>query len=309
MQMTDGSSDDMYAALRPPIFLLVIFYVVLFGPASSAGALEAATSADSFCGENARARDFLQPLKRVAPIDGPPREGRMPFAPEGLRLEVDRAGLIADGGWVGFGLRDEAIQHRRQLDWIVESELSRVSSRGRVLSSVDVKRQRIGSIEASKIKSLLHRVSGNPAYYRVDIRFFRLGTGRLLGEYSAYARVMRPRVDLRVAVDNPSVVPGSLVTARLINLGTVAFRAPTFTYGFVVQRFTGEIWTLVPENPPRERGEKVRKVIQRLEPGMELRDCLRYLVPVDQAPGQFRFISFGQEQKPLVAAQFEVRAP
>jgi len=232
----------------------------------------------------------------------------MPFAPKGLRLEVDRGGLVAGEGWVGFGLRDEAIQHRRQLDWIVESELSRVSSRGRVLSSVDVKRQRIGSIEASNIKSFLHHVSG-PAYYRVDIRFFRLGTGRLLGEYSTYARVMRPRINLRVAVDNPSVLPGSLVTARLINLGTVAFRAPTFVYGFVVQRFTGETWTLVPENPPRERGEKVRKVIQRLGPGMELRDCLRYLVPVGQVPGQFRFISFGLEREPLVAAQFEVRAP
>ncbi len=307
--MTDGFGDDMYAALRIPIFLLVIFYAALFAPASSAGALDAAISASSFCGENARARDFLQPLRRVAPIDGPPREGRMPFAPEGLRLEVDRAGLVTDGGWVGFGLRDEAIQHRRQLDWIVESELSRVSSRGRVLASVDVERQRIGSIETSNIKSFLHRVSGNPAYYRVDIRFLRLGTGRLLGEYSTYARVMKPRVDLRVAVDNPSVVPGSLVTARLINLGTVAFRAPTFAYGFVVQRFTGETWTLVPANPQRERGGKVRRVIQRLGAGMELRDCLRYLVPVDQVPGQFRFISFGLGGKPLVAAQFEVRSP
>jgi hypothetical protein len=244
----------MYAALRIPIVSFVIVYAALITPASSAGTLDAVTSTGSFCGENARARDFLQPLKRVAPVDGPPREGRMPFAPQGLRLEVDRAGLITDGGWVGFGLRDEAIQQRRQLNWIVESELSRVSSRGRVLSSVDVRRQRIGLIEASDIKSFLHRVSGNPAYYRADIRFFRLGTGRLLGEYSAYARVMRPRVDLRVAVDNPSVVPGSLVTARLTNLGTVAFRAPTFAYGVLVQRFTGETWTVVPENPPRGPG-------------------------------------------------------
>ena len=212
---------------------------------------------------------------------------------------------------MGFGFRDEAVQHRRQLDWIVESELSKVSSRGRVLSSVDVKRRRIGSIEAGNIKSFLHRVSGNPAYYRVDIRFFRLGTGRLLGEYSTYARVMKPRVNLRVAVDNPSVLPGTLVTARLINLGTVAFSSPSFEYGFVVERFTGETWMHVPANPPRERGGKERKLLrrQRLGPGMELRGCLRYLVPEDQAPGLFRFISFGVEGEPLVAAQFEVRAP
>jgi hypothetical protein len=232
----------------------------------------------------------------------------MPFAPKGLRLELDRGGLITGGGWVGFKVRDEAVQHRRHLDWTIESELSRVSIRGRVLSRVDIKRQRIGSIEARNIKSLLHRVSGNPAYYRVDIRFLRLGTDHLLGEYSAYARVMRPEVDLRVTVENPSVLPGSLVTARLINLGTVVFRALSFEYGFEVQRFTGQAWTLVPENPPRKREGRELKMIQRLRPGRELRGCLRYRVPGDQAPGLFRFISLGLEREPLLVAQFEVRA-
>jgi hypothetical protein len=268
----------------------------------------AAAPAGAYCGKLAIARDYLQSLRMKAPVREPSPSGKMPFAPRGMTLVKKGDGLVVNRGWVGFSIRDGAVQQLRHLNWVIETELSRVNSRGRVVDSRGVKRRQIGSIEGNQIRDLLYWLSGEPAFYRVDIRFFRKCTSRLLGEYSSYARVMKSRVDLRVVVDTLSVFPGEFATARLVNLGTVAIRSNSISYGFGVEAFTGETWIPMPDNLSRRSEGPRIKVKQVLPAGMELRNCLRYLVPEDQMPGLFRFASSGAWRGKVLAGGFEVKA-
>lgn len=265
------------------------------------------------CGYTSVVRDFLKPLRKMTPIKEPPPSGKLPFGPEGMNLEASDRELLVGGGLAGFNLSDDAIGQIRHLNWIVETELARVNANGRILSSLGVKRRRLGSIEGNRIDGLRYRVSGDPAFYRADIRFFRRGTGRLLAEYSTYARAVRPKVDLRVIVETPSVLPGDLATAKLVNMGTLPIVSRPYDYGFEVEALSGGQWIPVAENPrrgPVPGGRLTPGPRQVLPAGEQVRGCLRYLVPTNQVPGIFRFAAPappGQESPPL-AAGFEVGA-
>lgn len=250
------------------------------------------TAASTNCG--GVVRDYLAQVKRVAPIKEVPEfkdptSRQLPFAPPGLHLGVIGTNLIVESSEVGFSLRNSlGPQH---LDWIVESELVEVSARGRDLRSLGVRRRGIGTFRTDVGIRFLHRIfSPRPAYYRADIRFFRKGTDRPLGQYSFYVRMMKPRVDLRVRIERSTVAPGEFARATLLNLGTVPLITRSYDFGFKVQAFTGEKWNTVPDNPPR----RVRKRLSRwvLPAGTAERCRLRYLVPSDQPPGLFRFIAY-----------------
>lgn len=257
------------------------------------------------CGTTSIALDYLQPLNRMAPIQEPPPSGKLPFAPRGLRLDAPQRPLVVGDGSVGFHLRDEAVQQLRHLDWIVETRLSKVNSRGEVVANLGIKRRKVGSVVGSDIGEFVHRLSGHPAFYRMDISFIERSTHRLLGEYGTYARLVSPRVDVRVAIEGRMALPGEYARARLINFGTVPLVTRAYDFGFGVQAFTGTRWVHVPENPPR--GPVPLRAKWSLGAGVETRGCLRYLVPTDQPPGLYRFVSFGLlEADALLAAQFEV---
>lgn len=170
----------------------------------------------------------------------------------------------------------------RHLDWIVESELVEVSAKGRDLRSLGVRRRGIGTFRTDVGISFLHRIfSPMSAYYRADIRFYRKGTDRFLGQYSFYVRMMKPRVDLRVRIDTPTVSPGQFAKAALLNLGTVPLVTRRYDYGFGVQTFTGENWIRVRDNPSRTLKRLGHWV---LPAGVEDPCRLRYLVPRNQPP-------------------------
>jgi hypothetical protein len=258
------------------------------------------------CGHATVVHDYLQPLTKMAPIRKPPRLGELPFAPEGLRFEASGESLVAGSGQLGFSLRNGA-SHLRHLNWTVETKLARVNAKGEIVSSLGAKRRNLRSIEVGHVDEFLRWVSGKPAFYRVDIAFFRRGTQEPLGEYSAYGRVVRPKIDLRLIVETPNVSPGELATAKLVNLGTLPFVTSSYEYGVGMQAFTGEKWIRVPDSPPRRSPKSLRPTT--LPAGMENRGCLRYLVPSDQPPGLFRFITYqAPGEDSVLSAQFEVRS-
>ena len=289
-----------------------LFTVLVVALASACSVFPCAGFAYPACGQSSVARDYLAQIKREAPITEVPRSGELPFgkmpqAPTGMRLEAIGSTPIVDSGEVGFSLSNPATD-RRRLDWTVESELVKVNARGRTIESLGIKRRRIGVVQESASRKFLFRVAAMPAYYRTDIRFVAKGTKPPLGEYSAYVRVMRPRVDLRVKIDSRSVAPGEVASATVLNLGTVPLVTRTYDFGFAVQAFTGEKWIRVPDNPQRRIPKRLGP--WTLSPGAENRGCLRYLVPNDQAPGLFRFIAIGEEAKSeTLAAEFQVASP
>jgi hypothetical protein len=259
------------------------------------------------CGHSTVARDYLAEVKSAAPVKEVPRSGRPSFSPVDLRLEATGVGVVVGSGQIGFNLSiPPSAQHR--LDWIVESELVKVTARGKEIQRLGVRRRSIGAVQRAVNREFLHRVSAAPAYYRVDIRFLRKDSGHAIGQYGSYARVMKPRVDLRVKIHSRTVASGEIAKATLMNLGTVPLVTRSYDFGFGVQAFTGEKWIVVPDNPPR-------RIPKRLGPwtlpaGMENRGCLRYLVPTDQPSDLFRFVTFGVgAQTETVAAEFQVVSP
>jgi len=267
-----------------------------------AAAVSVPSVASAFCGKSTVVRDYLSGVKRSAPIREVPALGELPFGPARLHLEAVGSGLATQSERIGFNLTNRSVSSRR-LGVMVESEHFKVSPGGKVLASLGVKRRNLESMEGDSSANFLYRVPATPAYYRVDIRFSRSGSGRTLAAYSLYTRVMQPRVDLRVKIETPSVVPGEVARATLLNMGTVPLITPSYDYGFRVQAFTGEKWLRVPDNPRRlvpKRGGS-----WQLPPGTENRGCLRYLVPAEQTPGLFRFAAFGLQGEDLLA-EFEV---
>jgi hypothetical protein len=263
-------------------------------------------SAALSCRESSVARDYLAQVKKAAPIRevpplGSPMSRQLPFSPPGLRLQVIDDGLIVGSSQVGFSLSSPA-KTQRDLHWIVEGELFKVNARGRIIRSHGIKRRRIGSLQDDAEINLVHQVSSaTPAYYRTDIRIFHKGSDRILGLYSSYARVMKPRVDLRLRINSFTVAPGEYAEATLLNLGTVPLISLSYDFGFRVQAFTGESWVRVPRNPP-PRAPK-RRGPWGLWPGSFT--CLLYRVPSDQAPGAlFRFVLFGGDTQ--LTAEFLV---
>lgn len=251
----------------------------------------------SSCGESVVVRDYLEQIKRAAPIrEVPtwedPTLGQLPLPLNGLRLQTVGNDLIVENSELGFTLRNTLSRTLHRSKWIVESELVKVSARGRAIRSLGVKRRGIGIVQSGAEINLMHQVSETPAYYRADIRLFRKGTDSIFDRYSFYARVMKPRVDLRLRIDKFTVAPGEFAKANFLNLGTVSLLTSSYDYGFRAQVFTGEKWISVRPNPPRRVPKPLRE--WALAPGIENRGCLRYLVPSDQAPGAFfRFVVSG----------------
>lgn len=288
---------------------IAVVSIVLLGMCA---AVPTAASAYPGCGHSTLARDYLKELKRAAPINVVPVIGdrstkQLPFAPAGLRLHAVGSDVVVDASQVGFKLSNSLLGPVQQLDWIVESQLVKTDDRGEDIRRLGSERRILGTLKKGAVINLLHPVSATPGYYRVDIRFVQKMTGRVLGQYGSYTRVMKPRVDLRVRIDTPSILPGEIARATLLNLGTVPLVTPSYDFGFSVQMLTGEKWSLVADNPQRRIPK--RGGPWTLPAGMENRGCLRYLVPSDQAPGLFRFVTFGVGADPQIgkiAAQFQV---
>lgn len=290
---------------------VVVAFACAFGQFAGAAPYRGGTVPErdnDFCSSRV-ARDFLQPLARMASISRVPNSGRLPFAPRGLSLEARGGRLVVGAGWVGFGFSDEAIEQVRHLNWDVSARISEVDARGRVAIHLGSKRRRIGSIIGNRIDDFLFRVSDEPAYYRVDISFRRIGHDRVLGRFSNYVRVVRPRFDAKLLISGSVARQGEALSLRLANFGTEAISSISHDWNFAVHRFDGQEWIVAPGNP---LPQKHKPIIRRLRAG-QMGECIRFLVPASETPGLYRFsmvvnrnLVRGQSRRMQLTADFEI---
>lgn len=267
--------------------LAALLFMITAGQTSKAPADGASSTArvnESFCGTRL-AKNYLRPLARMTRIRRAPSSGKIPFGPPGLNLEAIGGALIVGGGLAGFGFSDDAVERVRRLNWDVSARLVRVNARGEEVEALDSKRRRIGTVEGNAIKDLLFRVPGRPAFYRVDIVLRRLGSQTILGEFSNYLRVVRPRFDARLLVSQSAVDRGGVVSARLANFGTETLSSISPDWQFSVQRFDGEKWVAAASDPPTERH---KPMVQKLLAG-QMDSCVRLRIPSLEEPGRYRF--------------------
>jgi len=234
-----------------------------------------------FCQRNP-VKDYLAAVKQVVPLHEVPVSRKLPFAPQGLLVYAYPESPLVGRGAVGFGIADEAVNWPRHLDWIVSASLSRVSAKGRVLKVIRRKTRRIGTRRLNINENLGPRfaVPGAPAYYRVDISF-KTFRGDVLGTYAEYSRVMKPRFDVDMRINDSVVEPGQVLRARLENLGTEPVLAEL---DVSVEKREGPEWRSVARVNNRGRVVDARAFVYGGYAGR----CFAYRIPRDAGEGEYR---------------------
>lgn len=150
-----------------------------------------------FCKEK-MARNYLAPLRQMAPLHHSPESGHLPFASDGVLLNPIDNGLRVGAGSIGFAFSDQVPNRPRRLRWIVEAELARVDKRGKVTAVLAKKTQYLGVVRLDELRRQRFAVSARQAFYRVSL-VIRKKDGTRLARYGEYYRVVAPALAVRGA--------------------------------------------------------------------------------------------------------------
>lgn len=254
----------------------VVGIVVMMALVCAAGA----AGATGFCKER-YARDYAAPLREMPGLRPAP-EGELPFGPRNLSLYLpDRAAVVLAGSALGYRLASKNPYARvLHLNWDVRATLRAVDRRGRVKRLVDQRQRRLGTVKGSDDLKFLFPAE-HPGFYRVDIRFRRLGGARL-GAFRDYFRVLERSVDVRLVASGSVFHPGETVYGHIENRGASRIVAPVF---LALERYEAGGWVTV-EQPVTPNS--VRRPSWLLEPG-EISGCHGFTVSAATPPGAYRF--------------------
>lgn len=229
-------SPRLFTSLAGTLFLALVV--------ASAGAQAAPyEEPQPFCKGEA-VHDFLAPLQQMPKLHPPPENGRIGFGPKSVELTPTPALLVGKGS-IGYSLSLHWRAPSAHPKWDVTTTLSAVDWRGRTTGIVGRVRRRVVAISRKHNVEIYFDVGGRPAPYRLTL-VFRSQSGRKLGGYGFYSRVVQPTKHARLALDSDSYGPETSLYGRIENFGTVsAF------YGaeYAIERLEGMTWVKAPESP------------------------------------------------------------
>lgn len=239
-----------------------------------------AAAAADFCKQRF-ARDYEAPLREM-PRRHPPPEGELPFGPRNLSIySPEGTSVVLEGSAVGYRLASKNPYARvLHLNWSVRATLRAVDRRGRVKGVIDRRRRHLRTVKDQDHLKFLF-AARHPGFYRVDIRFRRLGGARL-GVYRGYFRVLRRSVDVSLVTSGSAFHPGETVYGHLENRGASRIVAPVY---LGVERYENGSWAAV-EQPLTP--SSVRRPVWWLEPG-EVSRCHGFPISAATLPGAYRF--------------------
>lgn len=229
--------------VRRGLGVLVVATAVLISSSSAfAGVLS--KGGDPFCA-GTKIRADTKPFAAMPRIHRLPSSGRLPFAPQGLEISlIGLRQVVVGAGDVGIYVsqRSSSTVH---VKWNVSARLTPVDARGHSRGVARRYMRQINTAGATKRVPLAFHVGGKPTFYRFDISFTS-PSGRPLGSYAEYFRVVRRKVKVELALSASTYMPGSVLLARLKNPGTVSI---VYGYDFKLEHWTGESWVLDPATP------------------------------------------------------------
>jgi hypothetical protein len=241
------------------------------------------TEINSFCTDKT-VRDYRSPFRRMRALREVPESGRLPFAPRGVLIRVLDDGLRVGPGAIGFALIDNAIDQDRLLNWRITARLVRVDGRGRSGGLLKTRVWSLGTVDLhGEYGRLRLPVSGQPAFYRMDVTF-RNNIGKNLGRYAAYFRVVKPNVDIELALSDRVLEQGQFPHARVENLGTEPVAPDSRIF---LEQFDGQRWHPVTSYLTPGLRPSLRTV---LSAGQAAR-CVEIRVPNEQGAGLYRITS------------------
>lgn len=285
------------------VLLALIVVGCAWSLAAASAPVSAAASGTGFC-EGQVLRDYLGPLERMPKLPALRGGGRLPFAAANVAVDLDRR-LLAGGGRAGFSL---GLRHRRRRahpNWTVTATLARVDWRGRRIRRVGRIVRRVRKIDRRTAPSFRFHVGGTPAAYRL-IATFRSPSGRRLGRFGAYYRVVKPTEFVRLTPEVTTYRPGETAQARLENFGSEPL---SIGVDFGVERWDGSAWV-----PATGAPVYFPAIGYRLPAGGTSPFCFDYAIPADAAPGSYRIAkrvyfpasAGGGQRRERLYAEFEV---
>jgi hypothetical protein len=188
--------------------------------------------------------DYLEPLARLPKLNAPPASGRVGFGPASLRLSPLPA-LVAGEGRIGYQLFLEGQAPALHPNWVVTTTLARLSWKGRVVKVIKQMRRRVKTLRAGRGAGVGFELKGVTAPYRVTT-VFRSKSGKKLGSYGFYFRLVPPIGSVGLRLNAPSVKAGGTIFGRVENFGTL-----WASYGaqYVIEQLEGGVWKKAPESP------------------------------------------------------------
>jgi hypothetical protein len=195
-----------------------------------------------FC-ESTPVRDFLRHVPRSSTLEPQP-DGSLGFGPPAIRMKPLPSFVVGEGrvGYELFLLRGARTAHPR---WKVTTSLARYYWRANLSTTVDKTERHVRTVSRERAAGVFFDVAEGPAYYVVTADFESL-SGRPLGHFRFYFRVVRPTRHARLALNSSTYRPESTVFARVENYGTlpVAYGTP-----YSIERLENGTWVIAPESP------------------------------------------------------------
>lgn len=221
----------------------------------------------------------------LAPTRGFPRlnpfpVGELPrrFGPLGLDmsppLELPNTGQV-----LGPTFRFLGAARRVSLDLDLTITLTRLDGRGRALGKPAVRRTRLRSVTASTERTVGVRISGRPALYRIEMEA-RDGSGRMLGSYGQYVRVVRRKSDPRLLLGKSSLRPGETTSIGVAEFGTGFL---VFKPSYSVEAFDGTGWV-----PTTIQARTPAAIFAPLADSGAVATCSKLPIPAGTPPGRYR---------------------
>jgi len=275
---------------------------------------------DQFCGSGVRlSNNYARPLERLPRVRTIPDSGILSFGPKRLYLEqfpfsssrqqghsfVGQV-LLPGGSKFGYSFRDSEYSRRGfALGWGVTAQMYALNGNGVVRRQVGRKRIRIEKVSPSQPPRMMLQATPEAGLYRFDIQF-KDRSGRLLGSFKDYLRVVHPRFQARLVISESSLRQGEWIAMRIDNLGTKTVTFDEDAYpGFEVQRFDGSEWVEapVPELPTRlYKGHSNRvagfpNIYAGIPAGWATGCIGGFGIPPEYEPGLYRVLKLVQIRK------------
>jgi len=214
-------------------------------------------------------------------------------------------GLRVGKGAIGFSFSDNAVDQPRRLNWHITTELLRISSVSLRADLLATKMRYVATQEAAKIRGQRFIVGGEPTFYEVRISF-STRTGTVLGRYSEYFRVVRPKFSSRLTLSTGSIAAGRSLLFRVENQGTESILPNSRSF---IERHEQGGWVGVESVVTPGLRPQIRELLF----GGGASRCVSYQVPADQPAGRYRIINkitrtmgSARGQQEILADEFEV---
>jgi hypothetical protein len=209
-------------------------------------------------------------------LHAPPESGRLGFGPSNLRFSFHPP-LLLGGAAPGFDLSLYKRSPAVHPGWKVTATLSQVDWKGRVLKVVDVAKRKLTTVNREQGDDF--EVVAGAGVYRLTVVFLSR-TGRKLGGFGTYYRVVPLTRHVRLGLDADSYQPEDTLLARVEDFGTTAV---VYVVPYAIERFEEEGWVKAPESP---EGPRIRPLLYSL-PGAS-GPCEGFRIPASMPPGLYR---------------------